>query len=222
MRIGRAHAWYLAIAIVAAIIASFPAWAHPHVFVEGHAEIVFDVQRRMAAVRNIWLFDKAYSAFASTGLDKNGDRKLSRQELVPLAKLNVDSLKDYAYFTYLSIGKTHLAFKPPTDYFVTEDKGQLTLYFTLPLAHPAPVADKTVLEIFDPEYFVAFTFPKHDAVRLADAPAACSAAFHPPHVLDAAIMAKLAAVPIEQHDLPPALQDAAVGLANLFTVECSG
>ena len=222
MRIGRAQSVALVVAIVGALAKPFPAWAHPHVFVDGHAEIVFDAEKRMSAVRNVWLFDEAYSAFASTGLDKNGDGKLSRQELAPLAKLNVDSLKDYAYFTDLSIGKTHLAFKLPTDYFLTADKGRLTLNFTLPLAKPAAVTSKTVLEIFDPEYFVAFTFPEHGAIKLADAPAGCSAAFQPPHVLDAAIMAKLAAVPVEQHDLPPALQDAAVGLANLFTVECPG
>jgi len=34
-------------------------------------------------------------------------------------------------------------------------------------------------------------------------------------------MAELAAIPIDQHDLPPALRDAAVGLANIITMECS-
>jgi hypothetical protein len=33
-------------------------------------------------------------------------------------------------------------------------------------------------------------------------------------------MATLAAIPVDQHDLPPELVDAAAGLANLITVEC--
>jgi ABC-type uncharacterized transport system substrate-binding protein len=197
------------------------AWAHPHVFVDGREEIVFDTQGRITALRNIWLFDEAYSAFADTGLDTNGDGKLTRQELAPLAKLNMDSLKEYSYFTYLSIGKTQLAFKPPVDYFLIEDKGRLTLSFTLPLAQPAAVTGETVLEVFDPEYFVAFSFPEAGAVQLDHAPAGCSAAFHPPHALDGKIMAQLAAIPVEQRNLPRALQDAAVGLANLFTVGCT-
>jgi hypothetical protein len=34
------------------------------------------------------------------------------------------------------------------------------------------------------------------------------------------IMAQLATIPVEQRNLPRALQDAAVGLANLFIVGC--
>ena len=212
-------------AILIAVLGAFAlprlARAHPHVFVDGRAEVLFDAQKRITAIRNIWLFDEAYSAFADTGLDTNGDGKLTRQELAPLAKVNMDSLKEYSYFTYLSIGKTQLAFKPPVDYFLTEDKGRLTLSFTLPLAQPAAIANETVLEVFDPEYFVAFSFPKNGAVQLDHAPAGCSAVFHPPHGLDAKIMAQLAAIPVEQRNLPRALQDAAVGLANLFTVGCT-
>ena len=33
-------------------------------------------------------------------------------------------------------------------------------------------------------------------------------------------MATLAAIPVDQHDLPPALAEAAAGLANLVTVSC--
>jgi ABC-type uncharacterized transport system substrate-binding protein len=208
-------------AVLLAVVWSEPTAAHPHVFVDGKAEIVFDAQKRITAIRNVWQFDEAYSAFADTGLDTNGDGKLTQQELAPLAKLNMDSLKEYSYFTYLSIGKTQLAFKPPADYFLSEDKGRLTLSFTLPLTQPATVIGETVLEVFDPEYFVAFSFPKTGAVQLDHAPVGCSAIFHPPHVLDAKIMAQLAAIPVEQRNLPRALQDAAVGLANLFTVGCT-
>ena len=212
------------IAVFAVLLAlAWPgsAKAHPHVFVDGKAEIVFDAQKRIVAIRNIWLFDEAYSAFADTGLDTNRDGKLTRQEQAPLAKVSMDSLREYSYFTYLRIGRTQLAFRPPVDYFLTEGKGRLTLSFTLPLVQPAAVAGETVLEVFDPEYFVAFSFPGSGAVHLDHAPAGCSAVFHPPHVLDAKIMAQLAAIPVEQRNLPTALQDAAVGLANLFTVGCT-
>jgi ABC-type uncharacterized transport system substrate-binding protein len=220
MMIGRLRHTAIFTAVLGTLGQPGVALAHPHVFVDGKAEIVFDAGKHITAIRNIWQFDEAYSAFATVGLDKNGDGRLSRQELAPLAKVNIDSLKEYAYFTYLSVGKRQLAFKPPVDYVLTEAKGRLTLAFTLPLAQPATVASKMTLEVFDPEYFVAFTFPERGAVELADAPAQCSAVFHPPHVLDTKIMAQLATIPVEQRNLPAALQSAAVGLANLFTVEC--
>ena len=83
------------------------------------------------------------------------------------------------------------------------------------------IGQKATLEVFDPEYFVAFTFPKDTAVTLVDAPASCHAEYHPTRELDAATMAKLSAIPMEQHDLPPELADAAVGLANLISLACS-
>lgn len=210
----------IAIAIAALAASAGSAWAHPHVFVNGRAEIIFDGQGRMTAVRNIWEFDRAFSAFASQGLDKNGDGKLSAEELAPLAKTNVESLKHYGFFTVLSVGQKHLKLKFPDQYFLRTKAGQLTLLFQLPLETPTAPGPSTTLEVYDPEYFVAFTFVKDQPITLYDAPKGCAATYHPPKPLNASIMAQLAAVPVDQHDLPRALRDAALGLANIFTMEC--
>ncbi len=194
--------------------------AHPHVFVQARSEVLFDRQGRMTDVRHVWQFDPAFSAFASQGLDTNGDGKLSAAELAPMAKTNVDSLKYYGFFTWLTVGKKKIKLKDPDKYFLRDDKGLLTLYYELPLAAPTPPGPHMTLEVYDPEYFVAFTFAKKNPITLYHAPAGCTAAYHPPHPLDAKIMAQLAAVPVSQHDLPKALEDAAVGLANLIEISC--
>lgn len=211
----------LAGAVIALTLgAPVAAVAHPHVFVEAKAEIVFDGEGRMIAVRNIWRFDPAYSAFASQGLDKNGDGRLSDEELAPLAEINVTSLKDFGFFTRLSVGGSELKLKFPDRYFLRTSNNQLILYFQQPLEAPARVGVKTVLEVYDPEYFVAFDFVKKDPITLEQAPAGCRAAYHPPRALDASVMARLSEIPASERDLPPALRDAAAGLANLITVEC--
>jgi ABC-type uncharacterized transport system substrate-binding protein len=174
----------------------------------------------MTDIRHVWKFDPAFSAFASQGLDKNGDGKLSAAELAPMAKTNVDSLKYYGYFTWLSIGKEKIKLKYPDKYFLRRESGQLTLYYELPLATPTMPGPQMTLEVYDPEYFVAFTFAKKNPITLYHAPPGCTAEYHPPHPLDAKIMARLAAVPASQHDLSPALEDAAVGLANLIKISC--
>jgi ABC-type uncharacterized transport system substrate-binding protein len=202
-------------------ICASSARAHPHVFVDFQAEILFDAQGRITHVRNVWRFDRAFSAYASQGLDKDGDGKLSEKELAPLAKTNVESLKSYAFFTYLRIGKQQLKFEFPDQYFLRVYDGHLTLFFQLPLTTPTAPGPATSLEIYDPEYFVAFTFSKKNPITLYQAPSGCAAQIHPPRPLDATTIAKLAAIPADEHDLPPELRDAAAGIANVITLTCA-
>lgn len=210
----------LILAALSATLVPRAADAHPHVFVEAKVEIVFDKAGRMAAVRNIWQFDEAFTQYAVQGLDTDEDGKLSDDELKPLAKVNVESLKEFDFFTFLSVGETDAAFVPPEEYWLEFHNGQLTLFFTLPLTAPMAVGAKTTLEIFDPEYFVAFDFVKQDPISLRDAPPNCSAVHHRPQELDAGTAAILSQIPADQRDLPADLQAAAQGMANYVAVTC--
>ena len=201
------------------MLAAPSALAHPHVFVDARAEVVFDAPGTISAVRNIWQFDRAFSEYAIQGLDVDGDGKLSDEELKPLAKVNVESLAEYDFFTFLTVGRNKFAFSPPSEYWLEFRNGRLTLFYTLPLKEPVAMQEGMTLEIFDPEYFVAFSFVKDQPIALAGAPAGCTAEYRPPHALDNDTMSALAAIPREQN-LPPELVDAAVGLAHLFALTC--
>jgi ABC-type uncharacterized transport system substrate-binding protein len=207
-------------AIALAVGTPAAALAHPHVFVTAKAEILFDAQGHMTDVRHVWQFDPAFSAFATQGLDANRDGKLSESELAPLAKVNVDSLKEYRFFTWFKVGEQQVKFKFPDKYFLRMYDGLLTLFYELPLASPTAPGPKMTLEVYDPEYFVAFTFVKDEPIVLYHAPAGCAAQYHPPHPLNASIMMRLAEIPASQHNLPPTLRDAAVGLAHIIQISC--
>jgi ABC-type uncharacterized transport system substrate-binding protein len=207
-------------AVVSFLGLALPAAAHPHVFADGLVVLSVDATHELTAVKNEWTFDAPFSAFAVTGLDKNHDGKLDASELKPLAETSMKSLADYHFFTWVTRKGVEIELSPPRDYSYRFAGGRLTLIFTMPLKTPAPVNDDLKIEVYDPEYFVAYSFPDHGAAEVKGGPSGCRATFVPPKPLDAQIMAALAAIPAEQHDLPQALVDAAVGLANIFLVKC--
>jgi ABC-type uncharacterized transport system substrate-binding protein len=117
---------------VVAFFMACPAAAHPHVWATVWSEILFGPDHKIIGIRHTWTFDEFYSAMAVQGLDTNGDGVFSKKELEPLAKVNVDSLKDFDYFTFVHIGENgdNLPLKPPEDYSLDYNKGLLTLHFT--------------------------------------------------------------------------------------------
>ncbi|WP_334176932.1 DUF1007 family protein [Pseudoxanthobacter sp.] len=218
--------------LLAALFAATPAVAHPHVFVEAREDLVFDAEGRITAVRAVWRFDDGFSAFATQGLDANGDGELSQQELAPLAKVNVESLSEYRYFTFMDAGRERVRFAEPTQYWLNADDGRLTLFFTLPLKTPLDPAGRTVkLDVFDPNYFVAFTLTKSDPFALVPAragpdtpagvvPQGCSFSVTRPAELDPMTATTLALIPPEERDLPADLRARTEQLANTMTVTC--
>jgi ABC-type uncharacterized transport system substrate-binding protein len=202
-----------------ALLAAAPAAAHPHVLVDAKAEMVFD-KGKLTAVRHIWQFDAAFTAFAVQGLDANNDGKLSDAELAPLAKVNVESLAMFGFFTFLNADGKDAEFAPPTEYWLEFHNARLTLFYTLPLKTPVMVKAKATLQVFDPEYFVAFDFVDDTPIALDGAPRGCDAAYRPPQELDARTMAMLATIPADQRLLPPALRERASALTSLITLTC--
>ncbi len=178
------HLATVAIAFVGLLLAApQAAIAHPHVFVNVSAEVQYDSAGQMTGVKHRWAFDEMYSASAVLGLDKDGDGKYSRDELQELAQLNVESLKEFEYFTFMKIEGDAVAFTDPIDYFVeTDDKGLLTLTFTLPAKNPVKHGTlKVDLSIYDPSFFIAFSFAQQDPVSLASAaPTGCKIAVKRP------------------------------------------
>jgi ABC-type uncharacterized transport system substrate-binding protein len=210
------------LALLAALLAvPTAAGAHPHVWVDAASEIVFDEKGRIAAVRHHWRFDEAFSAFAVQGLDTDGDGKYTREELAPLAKINVESLSDFEFFTFLSTGDYEAGFSEPRDYWLETDGEYLMLHFTLPVSRALASAGPVRLEVYDPEYFVAFSLPSEDAVRLTNAPQGCSLKVTLAKELDLGSQALLAEIGPEQRELPPELKDLTEGLDNSAVVTCS-
>jgi ABC-type uncharacterized transport system substrate-binding protein len=166
------------------LIASTPhARAHPHVWVTMTSEVLYTPDGSVKGVRHAWTFDDMFSAFATQGLERKTKGQFTREELQSLAKVNVESLQEYAYFTYVKVnGKRQKdALSDPVDYYLEYDPKEtvLTLHFTLPFKTPVK-AKALDVEVYDPDFFIDFGFAEKDQVRLVNAPAQCSASVAKP------------------------------------------
>jgi ABC-type uncharacterized transport system substrate-binding protein len=169
--------WLLTLTAVVACLDTSAADAHPHVWVTMRTAVLYAPDGAVTGLRQDWTFDDMYSAFALTGVNAKRKGRFTRVELQPLAQVNIDSLKDFGYFTFAKLdGKRRQgdAFATPVDYWLDYDSetAELTLHFTLPLKQPA-AAKHLVVEIYDPEFFIDFAFAENDAVKLIGAPTQC-------------------------------------------------
>nr|WP_315802883.1 DUF1007 family protein [Bradyrhizobium sp. SZCCHNS3002] len=155
----------------ALLVSGSAAEAHPHIWVTSTSELVYAADGSVTGVRHAWTFDDMFSRHALLGIETKG--AYTREELQPLAQINIEMLKEHAYFTSLKVTEK-LTFEAPIDYFLDYTDGRLTLHFTLPLK--TPVKSKTfLLEIVDPSYFIDFQMAKDHPAKLVGAPASCEA-----------------------------------------------
>jgi ABC-type uncharacterized transport system substrate-binding protein len=159
---GMAH--MRAAALITGLVTCSPAaFAHPHVWVDMQSTIVFTDDGLIKGVDVEWTFDDAYAQMALDGLDVDHDGIYSQEELAPLTKENIDSLKDYEYFTVMRADGEQLKIGAVTDAGQIYSSNKLTLHFQVPLATPLdPRKAKFMLKVYDPEFFIDFEYPKED------------------------------------------------------------
>jgi ABC-type uncharacterized transport system substrate-binding protein len=160
------------IALGALALLTAAAQAHPHVWVTMKSEVLYGADGVATGIRHAWTFDDMFSTYATQGLESKEKGKFTRDELAALAQVNIESLKEFDYFTLANLNGKKTQLKPPVDYYLEFANGLLTLTFTLPLAAPGK-AQSLDFEMFDPTYFVDFSFAEKDAARLSGAPEAC-------------------------------------------------
>ncbi|WP_213773667.1 DUF1007 family protein [Bradyrhizobium sp. dw_78] len=174
----RTGSYFYAVLLLSLSIAR--AEAHPHVWVTFHSDVIYAADGAMTGVRHAWTFDDMFSAYATQGIPHAKKGQFTREELASLAQLNVDSLKEYDYFTYARADGKKLKFSDPVDYWLEYRNATLTLHFTLPLKAPA-TAKAMQIEVYDPSIFVDFEFAKDKPVSLDGAPQQCLLTVDLPH-----------------------------------------
>ncbi len=152
------------------------AQAHPHVWITVSSELLYAPDGSISGVRHAWTFDDMFTAYALQGIEAKTKGVYSRDELASLAQTNVNSLKEFAFFTFAKADGRKEKFQEPVDYFLDYKDAALTLHFTLPLKTPVK-PKQLALEVFDPSFFIDFKLADKDPIKLVGAPAACRMRF---------------------------------------------
>lgn len=148
-----------------ALSAATPAFAHPHVWIAMRSDVVFNDKGEVSGIAVEWTFDDGYAQVALDGLDANGDGVYSQDELEPLTKENLSSLKDYNYFVVPRVNGEVVAMAEPVDPGQIFSNGKLELHFTLPLAKPVdPHKAEFHYKVYDPEFYIALDYVEQDPV----------------------------------------------------------
>jgi len=198
----------------ALVFGTSAAQAHPHVWITATSELIYAPDGSITGVRHAWTFDDMFSTYALQGIETRTKGVYSRDELAPLAQTNVESLKEFGFFTFAKADGRKQKFEEPVDYFLEYSDALLTLHFTLPLKAPVK-AKELALEVFDPAYFIDFKFAEKDPIKLVGAPAACQMQFQRPSDGSASAQ-KLG----EQSFLSGGNANYGMIFANKITVQC--
>ena len=102
------------------------------------SELVYAPDGTITGVRHAWTFDDMFSTFATQGLESKKKGEFTREELAPLAKVNVKSLKEYDYLHARhgerQEGRVHRSAEGLLSR--STKRPMLTLHFTLPFKTP--------------------------------------------------------------------------------------
>jgi len=204
----------LALLLLGGALGANPAQAHPHVWITASSELLYAPDGAITGVRHAWTFDDMFSTYALQGIETKKKGVYSREELGSLAQTNVESLKEYGFFTFARADGKKEKFEERGEYYLGYKDTALTLYFTLPLKTPVKPKE-LVLEVFDPAFFIDFTLAEKNPIKLVGAPAACQMKFERPN--DGSAGAQKIG---EQNFLSGANSNYGATFANKITVDC--
>jgi ABC-type uncharacterized transport system substrate-binding protein len=141
--------------LLASLLVNKAAIAHPHVWVDYAATLVFD-HGKMMAIRQHWTFDEDFSSMvASDILRAHWPRKLSADDVTALRQNAFDNLRAYGYFTHAWADGKPLDLGSVQSFDAHADGAKLIYDITIGFARPLDPRDSAVaLGIWDDTYYV--------------------------------------------------------------------
>lgn len=173
----------LALLCATLLLAAAPrqAAAHPHSWIDIEVELQFARDGRLAALKQFWIFDEAYTAYTTTQAKGGRAAKPDPKRLLEQAREMLKNLEEYGYFTRVEQGGKRLDLAKAREPGAELRDARLVISFVLPLTAAADVRTTPLTyAVFDPTYFIEMLHVDAKAIRLVGAPADCAARLRQP------------------------------------------
>ena len=198
-----------------------PAWAHPHVFVDGGVDFLLRDGTVLEALEVTWLYDEFETLYilSSHGLSLNDEGGLDEADRLELVRLRSDWPDDFDGSAHLSANGVGVALEWPTGLDARLIDGRLEVTFTRYLETPMPLGGGPVeVAFYESTYFFAFSATKAPIV-LGDA-GRCDAGILPfdPDPQDVELQAMLSSLSREE---TPAIENVGALFADRIIMRCA-
>lgn len=149
------------LALLAAAALGQGAAAHPHVFIDAGATLIFDKAGRLTGLRVEWKYDEFYTLamIDDARLDADGDGVPDPARLAAYAGHDVDWAAGFPGHVSLTQNGKELHLGPPREHRATYHDGHIITTHLRPVTPPVAVGAPLSLRLYDPEYFVAYDTP---------------------------------------------------------------
>ncbi len=144
--------------------------AHPHIWVKYSVQVHFE-DHGLAGFTQQWKFDEMFSNELITMHNLSREGTLSAGEVAVLRQNAFQNLRDYNYFTYISIDGQPFDVQYVTEFNAWLDGHNLVYEFFVPCTVAAIKAPKSVqLLVFDTEFFVDVSMVNTNPVQVNSVP----------------------------------------------------
>ncbi len=151
--------------------------AHPHIYIDGGVDFVFDAGGRLTDLKVTWIYDALTSLFMLEDLGIDAAAPLSAGDRARLAAYQTEWDAGYDGDGYLWDGPRRIGLSGPQAADADLLDGKVAITFRRSVAAPFRPGPETVVKVYDPSYFTAYAVTA--PVRLEGGAAGCHAVVEP-------------------------------------------
>ena len=120
----------------------------------------------MAGVKAEWVFDEMFSSMIIHDYDRNQDKNLNAGEIENIKSKLFSNLKNYHYFTYITINGKNFPVKFITSFTAVIDANRVTYTFFVPCHVKAYSREKEVkISMYDSEYYTDIALAEKNPIH---------------------------------------------------------